>query len=1017
MSPPIPPAPLDAFTDALPEHALLRIVTENARVGLVVVDRHRRYVYANRTYAEILGLSSSSLVGLRLEHVLTEVYDAQVRPRLDRAFAGERVHYDLRMPSPGGDRYYAVRYEPTEVDGSVALVVVVITEITERWQIQMDASRATAIVEASDDAIIGKDLDGFVTSWNEGAMKIFGYSAAEMVGTSIRKLVPADRQEEETAILEKIRRGERVQHLETQRLTKTGTLITVSVTASPIRDATGRVVGASKVVRDFTELRRADEERQFQQTMLLTERELTLDGILVVDERGKVLSYNGRFGQMWGLSPQELATRADAALLQAAHTKVADPDGFIQRVRHLYERHDASSRDEVELVDGRVFDRYSAPMRTAEGRYYGRVWYFRDVTERKQAIAALRLERDRAQRYLDTAGVILLALDIEGRITLVNRFACAAFGWTAEELLGRDFIDTCVPARLRAQIRHRLGVVQQGDDRVVASEIITRAGDERIVEWRTTFLRDDAGAIVGTFSSGSDITEQRRAEVALREERDRAQRYLDTADVILLALDLEGRITLINRKGCELLGWTETELLGRHWLTTCLPPRSREELGQTFGTLGSDDSSAVETPILTKGGTERLIEWRNRVIRDGEGLAIGSLSSGTDVTDRHKLEQQYHQAQKMEAVGRLAGGVAHDFNNLLTAILGYCQLLLADLDAENPSRADILEIHKAGESAARLTRQLLAFSRKQIIAPELLDLNAVIDQLKGMLGRIIGEDLRIVLNLRPGLAPVLADPGQIDQVVMNLAVNARDAMPQGGTLTIETANVVLDESYASSHFSVVPGPYVALIVSDTGTGMSPETQARLFEPFFTTKERGKGTGLGLATVHGIVMRSGGSVSVYSELGRGTSFTLYFPRAASADMVAEVAPPVVRPHAAGETVLVVEDSDGLRALAKRILERLGYTVLLAANAREAGELFERHPSIDVVLTDVIMPGGSGPELTKVLVAERPGVKVVYMSGYTEDAITHHGVLDPGIAFLHKPFTAETLGAKIQEVLAS
>ena len=287
--------------------------------------------------------------------------------------------------------------------------------------------------------------------------------------------------------------------------------------------------------------------------------------------------------------------------------------------------------------------------------------------------------------------------------------------------------------------------------------------------------------------------------------------------------------------------------------------------------------------------------------------------------------------------------------------------------------------------------------------------------MRAMLGRLIGEDVKVVLGLRPELAPVKADRGQVEQIVMNLAVNARDAMPTGGTLTIETANVELDEHYAKTHLAVKPGPYVALTVTDTGTGMTPEVQARLFEPFFTTKEVGKGTGLGLATVHGIVTRSGGSVNVYSEVGRGTSFKVYFPRADAAEMVVDAPPPVARPRAGAETVLVVEDAEGLRELARRLLERQGYTVLVAANADEALRLFEQNASIDVLLTDVVMPGASGPELTRQLVERRPALKVIYMSGYTEETIVQHGVLNPGIAFLHKPFTSETLGRKIREVL--
>jgi len=348
-------------------------------------------------------------------------------------------------------------------------------------------------------------------------------------------------------------------------------------------------------------------------------------------------------------------------------------------------------------------------------------------------------------------------------------------------------------------------------------------------------------------------------------------------------------------------------------------------------------------------------------------------------------------------------------------ILGYCELLLVDVDPGDSRQADIAEIHKAGTCAAGLTRQLLAFSRKQIIEPVRLDLNVVVADMREMLGRLIGENVKIVLGPAREAAPVMADRGQVEQIVMNLAVNARDAMPRGGTLTIEIGNVDLDDDYLKAHSPVKRGPYVVMTVSDTGTGMTPQVQARLFEPFFTTKEPGKGTGLGLATVYGIVERSGGSVGVYSEVGTGTSLKVYFPRSDAAEVVVQPPAHVARLPAGSKTVLVVDDAEGLRHMARRLLQQQGYMVLVAANADEALALFEQNDSIDVLLTDVVMPGVSGPELTKQLIERRPTLRVVYMSGYTDEAIVHHGILEPGVIFLNKPFTSETLGQKVRDAL--
>lgn len=428
---------------------------------------------------------------------------------------------------------------------------------------------------------------------------------------------------------------------------------------------------------------------------------------------------------------------------------------------------------------------------------------------------------------------------------------------------------------------------------------------------------------------------------------------------------------------------------------------------------------SVEYRVKRADGLPQWVRLLGRTLLDDARNPVRMIGVGLDITAQKNLEEQLRQAQKLEAIGGLAAGVAHDFNNLLTIVEGYCELLATRLAGDAEGMRDLDEIRRAGASAAALTRQLLAFSRRQVLSPRIVDLNGILTNTHTMVRRLLEENVRIDFRLADRLPPINVDPGQIEQVLLNLVINARDAMPDGGVLTVQTSEVVVDEPYARTHLDVQPGPYVLISISDTGTGMSPEVQSRLFEPFFTTKERGRGTGLGLATVYGIVRQSGGHIWVHSEVGMGATFKIYWPVASTAAAAPEIAA-VGRDRAelvGEETILVVEDAAPLRALTERILRRNGYAVLLAANGEEAQRVCTEHQGpIHVALMDVVMPGMSGRAVSDWIGRFRPATKVVFVSGYTDNAISHHGILEPGVTFLPKPFTPDALLKVIRNVLA-
>ena len=638
-----------------------------------------------------------------------------------------------------------------------------------------------------------------------------------------------------------------------------------------------------------------------------------------------------------------------------------------------------------------------------------------DQTESERLRASAEASERRLRDLIQSVDAIVWEADAATfQMTFVSRRAEEIIGypvenWVSDPSFWASHIDPADRDRIVALGR---AAVARGEDFELEYRMLAADGRTVWLRDKVRVVKDGDGHPRQLRGVMLDVTQEKQAE----EERARLSLAVEQAAEAILITDPAGVISYVNPAFERVTGYARSEVLGQNPRMLKSGKHGEEFYKNLWGTLLRGEVWSGRVINRRKDGTTYEAEAVISPVRDMATRIVNYVAVQRDVTRERQLEEQVRQSQKIEAIGRLAGGVAHDFNNLLTIISGYSDLLLARSGTEDATRGHVTEIKKAADRAASLTRQLLAFSRRQVLAPQVLDLNNVVANIHKMLRRLIGEDIDLVMLPAQDLGQVKVDPGQVEQILLNLVVNARDAMPQGGKIVIETANVALDASYAGGHFPVNAGPYVMLAVSDTGCGMDAEVQSHIFEPFFTTKEQGKGTGLGLAMVYGIVKQSEGYIWVYSEVGQGTAFKIYFPRVDTQPPQQESAR-IPKEHAGGaETILLVEDESPLRVLVRGLLEGIGYTVLEAHDGEKALlSSKEYNGRIHLLLTDVVMPRMSGPDLAQQLAAFRQDMKVLYMSGYADDAIVQHGVLASNAAYLQKPFTPETLARKVREVL--
>ncbi len=852
-----------------------------------------------------------------------------------------------------------------------------------------------SVFDALEESVVIASPERVVKAFNPATERIFGYSKGEVVGAST-EIFHVDHEhyvEFGNRIKNAFAKGQSAE-FEYEAKRKNGEIFPSHHTVSLLRDRSGEPIGIASIVRDLSEHKKTHDALADSRKSFASIVEKSADGILVLDSRGKVLYANPSAAALLGYEEgglKEVDFGTPVMSGEVETIQVMRPDSEIREVQ----------------------------MRIAPTDWFGQsahVVLLRDMTEHLRHELALRKEKEQTEQYLNVAGVMFVVLDSNGKVVRVNRKACEVLGREHDELINQCWITTVLPVNKQQVSRYQFDHLMRGNldlYEYVESPILTKSGEIRIISWHNALLRDQYQCVVGTVSSGEDITERKEMETRLAESEERHRVLFERSSDAILIERPDGEIVTANPVTAVLLGVSLEELTSLNMNDFFVNRLERMELQKELERRGI----VKDYPIVVKEshGKEKHCLINASLWKDREGTVIGYLSMLRDITESRKLEEQLRQAQKMESIGTLAGGIAHDFNNILTIVQGYSEMLLVEKAEGDLDYSDLSAINGAAKRGAELVKQLLTFSRKVETDRRPVNLNQEVKTATKLLSRTIPKMIHTELVLAEDLRRINADPGQMEQIILNLAVNAKDAMPNGGTLTFETGSVVLDHEFCRTHPEAVPCEHVFLRVEDTGHGMTKDVVDRIFEPFFSTKKHGKGTGLGLAMVYGIVKNHGGHITCRSTPEVGTTFKIYFPVFDEGTVLPEHKIEAT-PNGGSETILLVDDEEMIRSLGEKLLQYAGYTVITAGDGEEALEIYRnRAREIDLVLLDVIMPGMGGQQALVELRKLNSEVRVIIVSGFLPQGPAQASTESNASGFVGKPFNRGNILKTVREVL--